>query len=229
MVDYLSRKRSKFKLRCCFKLRRFGLNYHAVFEDGGLNYILIKGWCYFVYTCFWWLCYHYLYSHIVTSIIILSHTVVDIQFSPLKMFLSIPPRWLYMVMLFLLQLTQLSSQLSTKISTIKEFPNQLYIQRKSHSVCYVQSCYIADTCTERVTHFRFSSGRHMHASHAYFCKVLRLFFTLSISLRENSLVYCILNSFFLPNHGCRTYCAPNTIRKGRFTIYYHIHISHNFT
>ena len=60
MVDYLSRKRSKFKLRCCFKLRWFGLNYHAVFEDGGLNYILIKGWCYFVYTCFWWLCYYYL-------------------------------------------------------------------------------------------------------------------------------------------------------------------------
>ena len=41
-----------------------------------------------------------------------------------NMFLSIPqmsPRWLYMVMLFLLQLTQLSSQISTKISTIKNF------------------------------------------------------------------------------------------------------------
>ena len=44
----------------------------------------------------------------------------------------------------------------------KKFPNQLYIQRKSH-VCYIQSCYIANTCTERVTHFGFSSGRHKHA------------------------------------------------------------------
>ena len=78
------------------------------------------------------------------------------------MFLSIPLRWLYMVMLFLLQLTQLSSQLSTKISTIKKFQiYQLYIQRKSHNVCYIQSCYIADTCTEQqisdslaVTHAR---------------------------------------------------------------------------
>ena len=53
-----------------------------------------------------------------------SHTVVDIQFPPVNMLLSIPqmaPRWLYMVMFFLLQLTQLSSQLSTKISTIKNF------------------------------------------------------------------------------------------------------------
>ena len=38
-----------------------------------------------------------------------------------NMFLSIPARWLSMVMLSLLQLTQLSSQLSTKISTIKNF------------------------------------------------------------------------------------------------------------
>ena len=78
------------------------------------------------------------------------------------MFLSIPwvaPRWLYMVMLFLLQLTQLSSQLST-ITIVKniynqKFPNQLYIQPKSHSVCYIQSCYIpdslaVDTCRRRV-------------------------------------------------------------------------------
>ena len=46
------------------------------------------------------------------------------------MLLSIPqmaPRWLYMTMLFLLQLTQLSSQLSTKISTIKNFQiNYIY-------------------------------------------------------------------------------------------------------
>ena len=137
MVDYLSRKRSKFKLRCCFKLRWFGLNYDAIFEDGGPNYILKKGRCYFIYTCFWWLCYHYLYSHIVTSIIILSHTVVDIQFSPLKMFLSIPPRWLYMVMLFLLQLTQLFLSIINKNIYNKKFPNQLYIQRKSHNVCYI--------------------------------------------------------------------------------------------
>ena len=58
------------------------------------------------------------------------------------MLLSIPgmaPRWLYMVMLFFLQLTQLSLQLSTKISTIKNFQiSYIYTakiaQRLLHSV-----------------------------------------------------------------------------------------------
>ena len=82
------------------------------------------------------------------------------------MFLSIPGmalRWLYMVMAFLLQLTQLSSQLSFVNKNIynQKFPNQLYFQRKSQNVWYIQSCYIANT-------FRLSSGRHMHAWRAYF-------------------------------------------------------------
>ena len=97
---------------------------------------------------------------------------VDIQFPPLQICsYRMASRWLYMVMLFLLQLTQLSSQLSTKISTIKNFQSAICIQRKSHNVCYIQSCYIADTCTERVTHFGLSSGRHMHAWRAYFYKM----------------------------------------------------------
>ena len=88
-----------------------------------------------------------------------SLTVVDIQFSPLD--LRMAPRWLYMVMVFLSLLTQLSSQLSKKISTIKNFQiSSIAIQRKSHNVCYIQSCYIADTCTQRVTHFGLSSGTH---------------------------------------------------------------------
>ena len=104
----------------------------------------------------------------------LSHTVVDIRFPPLQICSYRSPwmalRWLYMVMLFLLQLTQLSSQLSFVNKNIynQKFPNQLYFQRKSHNVCCIQSCYIADTCTERATHFRLSSGRHMHAWRAYF-------------------------------------------------------------
>ena len=42
------------------------------------------------------------------------------------MFLSIRPRWLYMVMLFLLQLTQLSSQLSTKYLQSKISKSAIY-------------------------------------------------------------------------------------------------------
>ena len=56
-----------------------------------------------------------------------SHTVVDIEFPPLQICSyrppGCPPRWFYMAMLFLLQLTQLSSQLSLKISTIKNEPD----------------------------------------------------------------------------------------------------------
>ena len=158
MVDYLSRKRSKFKLRCCFNITMIGLNYDAVFEDGGLNYILIKGWCYFVYTCFRWLCYYYLTGCLSNSHFdynTFSHRRLYSIPTSGNMFLSIPPRWLYMVMLFFLQLTQLL----TKISTIKHFQISEMLKVK---------CYIADSCTERVTHFRFSSGRHMHAWCAYF-------------------------------------------------------------
>ena len=63
--------------------------------------------------------------------------------TPANMFLSIPrmaPCWLYMVMFFLLQLTELSLQLSTKISTIKNFQisytiyNTKIAQRLLHSV-----------------------------------------------------------------------------------------------
>ena len=84
------------------------------------------------------------------------------------MFLSTHP--VGYTLFYLLQLTQLSSQLSTKISTIKKFPNQLYIERKLDNVCHIHSCYITDTCTERVTHFRIYSGRHMHQLECQFFK-----------------------------------------------------------
>ena len=122
----------------------------------------IKVWGYFIYTCFWWLCNYYLTgsrsnSHFDYNTF--SHCRWYSIPTSANMFLSTPhpPRWLYMAMLFLLQLTQLPSQLSTKNIHNKKFPNQLYIQRKSHNVCYIQSCYIAGTCTQRVTHFRLSS------------------------------------------------------------------------
>ena len=110
------------------------------------------------------------------------------------MFLSIPrmaPRWLYMVMLFLLQLTQLSSQLSfvNKNIYLQKFPNQLYFQRKSHNVCYIQSCYIADTCTERATHFRLSSGRHIHAWRAYFYSLSVIVFNCQTDIMSFYLCY----------------------------------------
>ena len=106
-------------------------------------------------------------GHIVTSIIILSHTVVDIQFPPLQI-------CSYRMASLVIYGNALPFTTNSTFLTIvninicnKKFPNQLYIQRKSH-VCYIQSCYIADTCTERVTHFWLSSGRHMHACRAYF-------------------------------------------------------------
>ena len=78
------------------------------------------------------------------------------------------PRWLYMVMFFLLQLTQLSSQLSTKISTIKNFQiSYMYNENRTTFATF------ANTCTERVTHFGPSSGRHTHASRAYFFSMSR--------------------------------------------------------
>ena len=68
------------------KLRWFGLNYDAVFEDGGPNYILINGSSIsFIrvsgdYVITIWPAA----GQIVTSIIILSHTVVYIQFPLLE-------------------------------------------------------------------------------------------------------------------------------------------------
>ena len=124
---------------------------------------LIKGWCYFIYTCFWWLCYYYLTgcrSNTHFDYNTFSHFRRYSIPTSANMFLSIPPRWLYMVMLFLLQRTQLSSQLSRKISIIKNFESQLYIhvQWKSHNISYFYN----------IIHFRLSSGRHMHAWRAYF-------------------------------------------------------------
>ena len=122
---------------------------------------LIKGRLYFIYTCFWWLCYYYLtgwrsnsrfdynsFSHSRWySIPTCKYVVID------------PPDGPSLVIYGnALPFTTNSTFLT----------NQLYIQRKSHNVCYIQSCYIADTCTERATHFRLSSGRHMHALRAYF-------------------------------------------------------------
>ena len=44
----------------------------------------------------------------------------------------------------------------------------IYNENRTINVCYIQSCYIADTCTERVTHFLLSSDRYIHAWRAYF-------------------------------------------------------------
>ena len=102
-------------------------------------------------------------------------TVVDIQIPPLQIcsYRSNPPSSL-VIYGNALPFTTNSTFLTIVNKNIynQKFPNQLYIQRKSHNVCYIQSCYIADTCTERVTHFRFSSGRHVHALRAYFSIML---------------------------------------------------------
>ena len=50
---------------------------------------LIKGWCYFIYTCSWWLCYYHLTGcrsngHFDYNSFSHSPTVVDIQFPPLQ-------------------------------------------------------------------------------------------------------------------------------------------------
>ena len=139
---------------------------------------LIKGWCYFIYTCFWWLCYNHsgCRSNGHFDYHILAHCRWYSIPTSANMFLSIPRmalRWLYMVMLFLLQQTQLSSQLSFVNKNIynQTFPNQLYFQRKSHKVCYIQSCYIAELYRAS-NNFRLSSGRHVHAWRAYFFLLL---------------------------------------------------------
>ena len=114
MVDYLSRKRSKFKLRW------FGLNYDVVFEDGGPNYILIKLMLFHLYVFFgdYVITIWPAADQIVTSIIILSHTVVYIQFPPLEMFPSISPRWSNALAF---TTNSIFPQLLTRISTIKHF------------------------------------------------------------------------------------------------------------
>ena len=91
----------------------------------------------------WWLCYYYLAGCRSNS-----HSVDYNTFSHCRwysiptsanMFLSIPrmaPRWLYMVTLFLLELTQLSSQLSTKICTIKYFQSAIYTMKIAQRLLY---------------------------------------------------------------------------------------------
>ena len=64
--------------------------------------------------------------------------------------------WLYMVMLFLLQLTQLSSQLSTKISTIKNLQIS-YIYNENRTTFTTFSLVTSPTLVPRVTHFRLSA------------------------------------------------------------------------
>ena len=126
-------------------------------------------------TYLWWM-WNCIPRQIVTSssIIILSHTVVDIQFPPLQICSYGSP-----LVGYIWQCSSFYNELNfphnyqQNISTIKYSKSStvaiyMYIQRKSHNVCYIQSCYIADTCTERVTHFWLSGGRHMHAWRAYF-------------------------------------------------------------
>ena len=96
-------------------------------------------------------------SHLV---IILSHTVVDIQFPALKICSYRSPDGPSLVIYGNVLPFITNSTLLTIVN--KNIYNKLYIQRKSHNVCYIQSCYITDTCTERVTHFRLSSGRQKY-------------------------------------------------------------------
>ena len=95
-------------------------------------------------------------SHLV---IILSHTVVDIQFPALKICSYRSPDGPSLVIYGNVLPFITNSTLLTIVN--KNIYNKLYIQRKSHNVCYIQSCYIADTCTEQqisdslaVTHAR---------------------------------------------------------------------------
>ena len=122
-----------------------------------VNFIVLP-YCHLVFFTIWQTT-----GQIVTLIIILSHTVVDIQFPPLQICSYRSPGWPLVgyILSYALPFTTNSTFLTTVNKNIynKKFPNQLY--KKSHNVCYIQSCYIADTCTERVTHFQLSSGRHV--------------------------------------------------------------------
>ena len=108
---------------------------------------VIKSWCYFIYTCFWWLCYYYLTSCRSNF----CHTVVVIQFPPLQICSYRSPSLVIYGHGLPFTTNSTFFTIVTKNIYNKKFPNQLYIQQKSHNVCYIQSCYIADTCTERVT------------------------------------------------------------------------------
>ena len=95
-------------------------------------------------------------GQIVTSIIILSHTVVDIQFPPLQVcFIDHPDGPSLVIYCNALPFTTNSTfpTIVNKNIYNKKFPNQLYIQRKSHNISYFYN----------IIHFRLSSGRHMHA------------------------------------------------------------------
>ena len=82
-----------------------------------------------------------------------------------NMFLSIPPRWLSMVMLSLLQLTQLSSQLTTKISTIKNFQISYIYKENRKTFATLPTLVLSE-------YKRISDSLAvdcMHAWRAYFC------------------------------------------------------------
>ena len=84
------------KLRCCFWRWRAKLYFNKRFID-------------FIYTCFRWLCYYYLTgcrsnSHFDYNTF--SHSRLYSIPTSGNMFLSMRPRWLYIVMLFLLQIIQ---------------------------------------------------------------------------------------------------------------------------
>ena len=130
---------------------------------------LIKGWCYFIYTCFWWLCYY----RLTGCRSILPHTVTlslifNFHFYNSVYLLIDPPDG---PSLFIYGNTLPFTTNSTFVKIV--ICQQKYLQSKlSKSVkyttkiaqrCYIQSCYITDIFTERATHFRLSSGRHMHA------------------------------------------------------------------
>ena len=98
-----------------------------------------------------------------------SHTVVDIQFPLLQLYLLIDPPDGPSLFIYGNTLPFTTNSTFVKIVICQ----QKYLQSKlSKSVkyttkiaqrCYIQSCYITDIFTERATHFRLSSGRHMHA------------------------------------------------------------------
>ena len=90
-----------------------------------------------------------------------------------NMFLSIPPRWLSMVMLSLLQLTQLSSQLSTKISAIKNFQIS-YIYNENRTTFATFNLVTSPThVPSEYKHISDSIAVDcMHAWHAYFWDIL---------------------------------------------------------
>ena len=160
---------------------------------------LIKGWCYFIYTCFWWLCYYYLTgcrsnSHFDYNTF--SHCRWYSIPTSANMFLSIPrmaPRWLYMVMLFLLQLTQLSSQISyiynenrTTFATFSRVTSPTLVLSEQH----ISDSLAVDTCTPRVPIF-------IHNIH-------------------------ILSNTYFPKAGCNPSNLPPWIRPCAIGLFVHL-------